>query len=150
MRMVVWGALLGAGLVAVEGSAYRLAQIGTCASGGPYDIRSPCPHRTWLWVAVGGLGLLIAFTGVALLATELPNRTSDRLTSLFWPVGWITTGIVTLIGAYSDEARRGTRTGGIVVCVVFVSLGLLILWLDRRSTTKRTGPAAESRGPPPS
>ena len=67
MRRAAWGAVFAAGVAGFEVALFRLSDIGTCASGGPYVIGSECPEGTTAWVAVligsviamlaGGLGV---------------------------------------------------------------------------------------------
>ena len=56
LKTIIGLTLLVGSIVAVSYDIYQLLQIGTCASGGAYEIARECPEGTeWL-----GLGIPIA------------------------------------------------------------------------------------------
>lgn len=85
-KTVVGAALVLAGLAGVAYCTLQLAQIGTCASGGPYVSARPCPAGT-AWYIVGEFPAVISMLfGGWLLATRgrlravepgLPPQTDD-------------------------------------------------------------------------
>ncbi len=141
-KVTIWATVALAGFVLVELGAYHLVQIGSCASGGSNEIRVPCPHSTWLWLGVVALGIVVGFLGLALLATEFSDAASSRLLSLVWSGGWVVTGIVSLVAVYMPGTHAGAKTGGVIVCIVFVCLGVFFFLLGR------TGSKSEPKLPP--
>jgi hypothetical protein len=127
-----------AGVAFVELGAYHLVQVGSCSSGGTYEIRVPCPHSTWLWLGSVALGIVVGFLGLALLATEFSDAASSRLLSLVWSGAWVVTGIVSLVAVYTPGAHAGAKTGGVIVCIVFVCLGVFFFLLGRRGSRSET------------
>jgi hypothetical protein len=133
-QVIVWSAVFLAGVALLELGVYRLVQIGSCSSGGTYQIRVQCPHSIWLWIGLVALGAVVGFLGLALLSTEFSDAASGRLTSFAWSGGWIVTGIVSLVAVYMPGTHAGAKTGGIIICVVFVALGVFFLLLGRRKS----------------
>ncbi|NLD54215.1 MAG: hypothetical protein GX652_06095 [Burkholderiaceae bacterium] len=71
--------IVGAGLFlgGLAGAVYciaRLIQIGTCASGGPYEIARPCPAGTELYILGVSLAVISALAGCWVLATRGRRR----------------------------------------------------------------------------
>ncbi len=64
MRRYLWVVVLGAGVIGFEFALFKLARIGTCASGGPYVIGSECPAGTNWWIAmlIGSIFVIAAST----------------------------------------------------------------------------------------
>jgi hypothetical protein len=122
--------VLVAGVAGFEIALYNLAQVGTCASGGPYVIGNECPAGTGWWVA------LLIFSALATAASTLglPIGESEegrawlpvfafvpgtRESALFLPL----TAIVLL--------AAGTDTGTWIAAGILVLAGP-ILWLGMR------------------
>jgi len=138
MKKAVGALLLLAGLALWELSVFHLVQHGTCASGGPYEIRNPCPHSTWTW-----LGLLVPAAVVGLIGAAILDVVSQA-----WAGAWLVSAVVSVVAVYTPGAREGAKTGGIIVGIVWGALGLLFAFLnmgDRKAKWKVPGRAA----PPP-
>jgi hypothetical protein len=86
-------ALMVAGVGGLAYGIYKVASIGTCASGGPYVSARPCPSNTGLFIAmiVGGVfvfligGVVFAGRGRTATAPGLPE--SDAITDDPPPLG---------------------------------------------------------------
>jgi hypothetical protein len=92
---------------------------GSCASGGPYVIATPCPHGTAL-TTVGAI-----FGGIAMTAlyTIYGLRQGPRLTLLVWSALFLALGWNFLdFGVHATDSAD--RTGWLVCAVVFALLGL--------------------------
>jgi hypothetical protein len=138
MKKAVGALLLLAGLALWELSVFHLVQHGTCASGGPYEIRNPCPHSTWTW-----LGLLVPAAVVGLIGAGILDVVSQA-----WAAAWLVSAVVSVVAVYTPGAREGAKTGGIIVGIVWGALGLLFAFLnvgDRKAKWKIPGRPA----PPP-
>jgi hypothetical protein len=133
-RLVIGAVLLLAGVGLFELSVFHLVQVGTCASGGPYEIRNPCPHSTWTWLGLIPPALVSGLIGAALL----------NVIGAVWVGGWILSGIVSIIAVYSHGAHAGSKTGGIIAAVVWIALGvffaLFSLGSGKAAPAKPTGP----------
>ena len=72
-------ALMLAGAAAFGLALYELMKTGTCASGGPYVSRRPCPSDTGMWVGVLVAGLFVFLGGGGLFATRGRRATEPGL-----------------------------------------------------------------------
>ena len=116
-------------------------QIGTCASGGPYVSRRPCPPGTEYKILAifGALGLL--FLGRILWAFR--GRGDDgfgsfRFGSALWVVGWLTLDGTLLVAAFGSAApsdASGWQLAAIINAAVGIPIGLapLVMLFTRRS-----------------
>jgi hypothetical protein len=92
---------------------------GSCASGGPYVVATPCPHGSTLTTLGGILG------GIAMTAvyTVFGLRQGPRLTLLVWSGVFLSLGWNFLdFGWHATDSS--TRTGWLVCAGVFALLGL--------------------------
>ncbi len=69
-----WGVLFTAGVAGFEAAMYALADVGTCASGGPYVIENECPGGTGWWIALMLGSLMVALVGGAGLGVVAPGE----------------------------------------------------------------------------
>lgn len=124
--------LLVASIVAISYGVYQLLQIGTCASGGPYEIARECPggtERLGLAVPVGVFGILI---GAFLYATRGPAPGSDRqghdglAAALAWGGLFLGIAFACFWGVWGPDANPGPggKLGGLIVGFLFVPMGL--------------------------
>lgn len=150
--------LLGMGLfafcwVTVGYSIYQLLQVGTCASGGPYQVARECPDgiERLMFALTGSVFLLFVAAWIYSGRGSPPG--SDReprgelvilwfWTGLFWSLA-----VGCLLGIYGPEANPGPggALGGWIVAgmgIVFGAGGLLAVNLgDRgRGKAKRVRP----------
>ena len=69
IKTVVGLALLVGGVVVISYDVYQLLQIGTCASGGAYEIARECPEGTeWLGLGIP-IAIILGLIGAAIYAT---------------------------------------------------------------------------------
>ncbi len=100
IRTVIGLALIAVSAIAICWAIYNLVRIGTCASGGPYEIAQPCPPGTGMKVfaLVGGIfGLLIG-------AAVCPLRGSAGVS---WGLGFTMLGLGALVGAIGPAHPPG-------------------------------------------
>jgi hypothetical protein len=139
MKNLIGAVLLLGGVALFELCVFHLVQQGTCASGGPYEIKNPCPHSTWKWLSLMLPALLSGLIGAIVL--DVVGRV--------WGAGWILSGIVAIVAVYTPGAHAGAKTGGIIAGVVWIVLGVFFSLLgggfDRAGKSKLAQPA----GPPP-
>ena len=131
----IGGLLLGAYAI------HEIVQIGTCASGGPYVSRRPCPPGTEYKILAifGALGLL--FLGRIVWAFR--GRGDDgfgsfRFGSALWVVGWLTLDGTMLVAAFGPAAPSGAsgwQLAAIINAAVGIPIGLapLVMLFSRRS-----------------
>jgi Short C-terminal domain len=125
-------------LACFEYSLFQMLQVGTCASGGPYESARECP--TGIEVYFAGLfgGIIFGLIGIGIWSGRGPfPGTADTSTYgagamrvggtglLAWGVFFTVTGLVALYGAFGvDDPGPGAKTGGAIVGVLFILMGL--------------------------
>lgn len=125
----------------------EVLQIGTCASGGPYEISRPCPPGTGTDVAllVGSIfaGLIgcavFAFRGEAPWAKGRRRTTYSAfgLGSFAWAIFFTSTGVVMLIEGFgNDSLGADSELGGKIVGFTFLAMGLPVLIFATLSLVK--------------
>lgn len=129
MKKLIGAVLLLAGVALFELCLWKLTQVGSCQSGGPQEIRNECPHSTWTWLPLTVPAFIVALVGAALLDV------------VQWSInlGWIVTGIVAIVAVYSPGAHAGSKSGGVIMGIVFIGMGLLFSFLSR-PRKPRAGP----------
>lgn len=144
-------------------SIYQLLQVGTCASGGPYEIARECPggiERLALAI-FGGIIVLLAGAGIYATRGKAPGSDAPPRNELL--VVWVWTGIFwslgigSLLGVWGPEANPGPggKEGGLIVGFLFLPMGaggLLSLRSGRirqRLGGGEAGTAAPARTSPP-
>jgi hypothetical protein len=137
---VAFAACIG-GLMLGAYAIHEIVQIGTCASGGPYVSRRPCPPGTEYKILAifGALGLL--FLGRIVWAFR--GRGDDgfgsfRFGSALWVVGWLTLDGTMLVAAFGPAAPSGAsgwQLAAIINAAVGIPIGLapLVMLFTRRS-----------------
>jgi hypothetical protein len=119
-------ALLAATVVVMYRSMRLVMEIGgSCASGGPYEIATPCPSGAVpLMTAAFPVGFLAA-GGFAAFAWKL-GRGAAGLLVLAWPALFVSLGWNFL--EYAFDPPGGGVVGGWLVCgVIFWLMGLPVL-----------------------
>jgi hypothetical protein len=143
LRTLIGFGLIAAAWVALGYAVYQLLQIGTCASGGPYQVARECPGgtaRIGLMIPAGIIALLV---GAAVYAGRGSAPGSDNPPRNELLAVWVWTGIFwsmaagSLLGVWGPEANPGPggKEGGLIVGFLFVpmgALGLLVLGAGRR------------------
>ena len=79
MRVVLGVALIVGGVAVIGYSAYRLVDIGTCASGGPYESARECPKGTGTLIVSMFPATLVTLAGVGLFASRGGRATAPGL-----------------------------------------------------------------------
>jgi hypothetical protein len=140
VKRVAWGALFAAGVIGFELALFRLNDIGTCASGGPYVIGDECPSGTNAWVAAL-IGSILAMLGAGLGFGSIgpDSGPGDR--------GWIPA--LALIPGMREFALLGLLTAAIALVLGEWALAAVMVvigpgsWLVGRGLARlaRTGPA---------
>lgn len=72
-------AVMLAGLGGFGFGLYKVIDIGTCASGGPYVSARPCPAHTGLYIATIVGGVLVFLVGGAVFGTRGRRATDPGL-----------------------------------------------------------------------
>lgn len=138
--IVAFASCIG-GLMLGAYAIHEIVQIGTCASGGPYVSRRPCPSGTEYKILAifGALGLL--FLGRIVWAFR--GRGDDsfgsfRFGSALWVVGWLTLDGTLLVAAFGPAApsdASGWQLAAIINAAVGIPVGLapLVMLFSRRS-----------------
>lgn len=130
---------------------YHLLQIGTCASGGPYEIARPCPDGTAKLGLMLPAGLVLAFIGAGVYATRGKPPGSDNppraglVITFFWTGIFWSIAIGCFIGVWGPEANAGPdgKLGGLIVGFLFVPMGALGLFGLKEAGGKRKGKDGE-------
>ena len=126
---------------------YQLLQIGTCASGGPYEVARPCPDGTGKLGMMIPAALLLMFVGAGLYGTrgrppgsEKPERAALVIT-FFWTGIFWSIAIGCFFGVWGPEANAGPdgKLGGLIVGFLFVPMGALGLFGLKETGGKRKG-----------
>ena len=132
-------ALMVASIVAIGYAVYQLLQIGTCASGGPYQVARECPggtERLGLAIPVAVMTLLI---GVAVYGLRGRAPGSDRDPRpgqgivILWAGIFLGIAFASFWGVWGPDANPGPggKLGGLIVGFLFVPMGIggaLMFW----------------------
>jgi hypothetical protein len=131
LRTTLGFALIACCWVVLGYAVYQLLQIGTCASGGPYEVARQCPDgtaRVGLMIPAGVIGLLIGawiYSGRGTAPGSIRGPRNGLL------VVWVWTGIfwsiaaACFLGVWGPEANPGPggKLGGLIVGFLFVAMG---------------------------
>jgi hypothetical protein len=139
--------LIVAATVALAYGVYQLLQIGTCASGGPYDIARECPggtERLGLAIPVAVIAMLV---GVAFYAARGRAPGSDRDPRpgvgfvLIWLGIFLGIAFASFWGVWGPDANPGPggKLGGLIVGFLFVPMGLGGAWMFWRIGPSTSG-----------
>jgi hypothetical protein len=126
---------------------YQLLQIGTCASGGPYEVARPCPDGTGRLGMMIPAALLLMFIAAGLYATRGKPPGSDRparsalVITFFWTGIFWSMGAGALLGVWGPEANAGPdgKLGGLIVGFLFIPMGAIGLFGLKEAGGKRKG-----------
>ena len=92
---------------------------GSCASGGPYQIATPCPHGTGVVMLLGIFGGLISIGVYAALGL----RAGPQLTILVWSTLFLSLGWNFLDFGLHAPDDAGPVVGWLICAVVFALMG---------------------------
>jgi len=99
---------------------------GTCASGGPYAITTPCPEGA---AALLPLGIIVGLIGLWMYAVTSSKLPGPRLTLLTWSALFLSLGWnFWQYGLNPPMAATGVVWGWIICGVVFVAMGAFPLF----------------------
>lgn len=155
IRTVAGLGLLVAGLTSISCAVYHMLQVGTCASGGPYEIARECPDGT---VAVGlsiPISVLVMFAGLAIHYTRGappgPSRSDDGISgiAILWTGLFFGIAFACFWGVWGPNANPGpgAETGGLIIGFTFIPLGLGGLYLFGSTARAARQSAPEVLGP---
>jgi hypothetical protein len=106
---------------------------GSCASGGPYEIATPCPRGVGWMFPVGIMGGMASALGLALTAGKGP-----RLWLLAWPALFLSLGWNFLEYGLNPPGAAGTSPGFLVCAAVFALMGGIPLAVVLRAAPMAT------------
>ena len=126
--LAICSALLATALVALFLSMRDVLDVGgSCASGGPYEIATPCPSSTWL-TAVAIPALFLFGAGLALAAWRIAGPTAAALPLACWPAMFLSLGWNFLDYGAITPPDGVVDIGFLAPGVVFVLMGAPTLW----------------------
>ncbi len=105
-----------------------MAQGGSCGSGGPYEIASPCPQGAWMAPA----GIFLGLAGLGLYALRRPPG-SPQLVLWAWPALFGSLGIQFLRAAAAEPQAYGFLLCGVVFLAMAIGPVALVALDDRRA-----------------
>jgi hypothetical protein len=132
-----------AAVVAFDNGLYHLMRTGTCASGGPYVTRAPCPPGTGLHILSLVGGIFAGLIGIGLYAARGAGDKDARpspvpLGAIMWCLLFCTIAGVSLLVAFgpANNDDDGIKTMAVVFGLVFIPMGLApvpLAFLGRRT-----------------
>ncbi|MBB5867458.1 hypothetical protein F4553_000837 [Allocatelliglobosispora scoriae] len=143
-----------AGVVLLGIGLNQVLDIGSCASGGPYEIARPCPEGSdaLFWLSMAG-----ALMWIAGIIVSRNNFTAPGAGQFLWTAGFAGGGAAMLIKVLTQESMPpDARLGASIVAAVFIPMGLVVgvvgvvqLVRRRRGDGSRTkgGGSRRSGGP---
>jgi hypothetical protein len=123
---------------------------GSCASGGPYEVATPCPKGTGLLMVGGILGWFVGAGLTAVGGWQLRGAYGS-LALLAWPALFLSLGW-NFVDFGLDPAGGGDTDGGLLSCgVLFFLMGGVPLVLGLKGLARAlwptaVGPGADGRG----
>ena len=112
--------LIAASIVGLGGTS--------CAAGGPFDVRTPCPDASWLIM----VPLPLAFGAIA-IGAYLGGGFGTPLTTWAFPLTFLGFGVAFFIGAVA----AGIGWGFIVCGALFLVMGAIALVIVLRNDPRR-------------
>lgn len=126
----------------------------SCAAGGPFDVRTPCPDASWLIMVPLPLAI-----GALAIGAYLGGGFGTPLTTWAFPLTFLGFGVAFFIGAFAAGVGWGFIVCGALFLVMGAIPAVIFLWRDPRLAIVGTvdirgrrfapGPRAR-RGPIPS
>lgn len=154
MSRPAWGVLFAAGVAGFEAAMYGLADVGTCASGGPYVIENECPGGTGWWIALMLASVCVIVVGGAALGVvggeerRWWRRRGGHVPLFIFVLGTIEfaafallTAAVIAVAVFApwSDAEAGAREGSVLFAAGLLALGvcgwLIGMWLGRLASS---------------
>ena len=98
-----------------------------CASGGPFDVRTPCPDASWLIMIPLPLAI-----GALAVGAYLAGGFGTPLTTWAFPLSFLGFGIAFFIGAFAAGVGWGFVVCGALFLVMGAIPAAIFLWRDPR------------------
>jgi hypothetical protein len=139
---VVGLVVLAAATVAVYLAMRDVMAIGgSCASGGPYEVATPCPKGTSALMVGGFFGWFVGAGMAAIAGTRLPGGYGS-IALLGWPALFLSLGWNFLEFGF-EPANGGGTDGSLVFCgVLFFLMGGVPLLFGLKGLARALWPAA--------
>jgi hypothetical protein len=132
LRTLIGLSVMVASITLISYAVFQLLQIGTCASGGPYEVARECPPGTERIMFAIFPAVLVMLGAAALYASRGTPPGSDDKASGASALLWIWSGLFLGIafacfwGVWGPNANPGPGgdLGGLIVGFLFVPMGL--------------------------
>jgi len=98
-----------------------------CATGGPFDVRTPCPDASWLIMVPLPLAI-----GALAVGAYLGGGFGTPLTTWAFPLTFLGFGIAFFIGAFAAGVGWGFLVCGALFLVMGAIPAAIFLWRDPR------------------
>jgi len=98
-----------------------------CATGGPFDVRTPCPDASWLIMVPLPLAI-----GALAVGAYLGGGFGTPLTTWAFPLSFLGFGIAFFIGAFAAGVGWGFLVCGALFLVMGAIPAAIFLWRDPR------------------
>ena len=99
----------------------------SCATGGPFDVRTPCPDASWLIMVPLPLAI-----GALAVGAYLGGGFGTPLTTWAFPLTFVGFGIAFFIGAFAAGVGWGFVVCGALFLVMGAIPAAIFLWRDPR------------------
>jgi len=101
--------------------------VTSCATGGPFDVRTPCPDASWLIMVPLPLAI-----GALAVGAYLGGGFGTPLTTWAFPLTFVGFGIAFFIGAFAAGVGWGFLVCGALFLVMGTTPAAIFLWRDPR------------------
>lgn len=123
-----------------------MAVGGSCASGGPYEVATPCPEGVWM----APVGILLGLVALAAYAITRPPG-SPSLVLFAWPALFVSLGVQFLRAAAAETDAWGFWLCGVLFLLMGAAPLALALASDPRAVVRvllGDGRGEPDRSPP--
>jgi len=136
LRTLIGLGLLCGSITAISYGVFQMLQIGTCASGGPYEIARECPEGTEAVALAIPIGIFVMLGGAGLYAIRgappgSEKRGDPALSMLIlWSGLFLGIGFACFWGVWGPNANPGPggELGGLIVGFLFIPMGAIPLF----------------------
>ena len=131
LRTVIGLTLLLGGATYLAYDIYQLLQIGTCASGGPYQVARECPDGTARLGFLIPVAIIVMLIGLGVYGGRgLPPGSEGRgyrvnAVILLWCALFLGISFASFWGVWGPDANPGPggKEGGLIVAFLFLLMG---------------------------